>query len=454
MSRGVTFAIALASVSLLPSAQALTLDLEKAVALALENDPRIRESGARLDFARAQKQEAEGADDISVSMTTFLGGAPKMEGGFFEQECGDAQTCVVRDDRYSVDDGFSPWAYLQMRVIKPLYTFGKVENFRDAATANIEVKKQDVRLQKGRTVLDVKRAYFGYLASRDGRLFLEDVKSRVESAENLVAGWLEEDEGKAKQSDLYALRAARDLVGSYVAQMRARENTAMAGLRFLTGIGDEEPLEPVDKRLSPLELPADSLSELRGRALQQRPEMSQVEQGLKGYRALVEANRAMARPNLFMGVGGFWSRTPGRDRINNPYITDDFNDYGATPMIGLNWEWETGRQAAQVAQSRAELNVLVEKASLARQGIPFEVAEQYFNVTEGYASVNALRDGAKSARRWMIASYADFEAGLESADKVVTAFQGYVLAYGQYLEQVFEYNMQVARLQFVVGDYQ
>jgi hypothetical protein len=52
----------------------------------------------------------------------------------------------------------------------------------------------------------------------------------------------------------------------------------------------------------------------------------------------------------------------------------------------------------------------------------------------------------------MIASYADFEAGLEEADKVLTAFQGYVLIHSDYLSTVNDFNMHVVKLQYVTGD--
>jgi hypothetical protein len=62
-----------------------------------------------------------------------------------------------------------------------------------------------------------------------------------------------------------------------------------------------------------------------------------------------------------------------------------------------------------------------------------------------------MEDASRSARRWMIASFADFEAGQEKGDKVVTALQSYVLAHTDYLKTVFDYNMHVAQLSHVTG---
>ena len=124
---------------------------------------------------------------------------------------------------------------------------------------------------------------------------------------------------------------------------------------------------------------------------------------------------------------------------------------GLTPIVGLKWDWTGGVQAAQVAQAEAELNALIAKAAQAREGIPFQVAEQYHQVNAYHDAVAHMADASRSARRWMIASFADFEAGQEKGDKVVTAFQGYVLAHTQYLQTVFDYNMHVAQLLRVTG---
>ena len=97
------------------------------------------------------------------------------------------------------------------------------------------------------------------------------------------------------------------------------------------------------------------------------------------------------------------------------------------------------------------MNALIAKSATAREGIPFQVAEQFNQVKFNHEAVVQLADASRAARRWMIASFADFEAGMEKGDKVVTAFQGYVLAHTDYLKTVFDYNMYVAQLLNVTG---
>jgi hypothetical protein len=63
-----------------------------------------------------------------------------------------------------------------------------------------------------------------------------------------------------------------------------------------------------------------------------------------------------------------------------------------------------------------------------------------------YQSMKAVKKSAKSAGRWMVASYSDFEAKLAEADKILTSMPVYVLAYAEYLLMVNDYNNLVSKL--------
>ncbi|MEJ2553272.1 MAG: TolC family protein [Gammaproteobacteria bacterium] len=191
--------------------RAETIDLDQAVARALNHDPRIEEVNHLVDAARALVDEAQGHKGWSIDLNSFLGVSPAVNGNIFKGGTCSPGSCELRKDRYDLN-GLSLWGHLTVTVVKPLYTFGKVENYTKAAEANVEVKQGDVRLKRGQTVLDVKRAYYGYLAARDGRLLLEDVKKRVDSTIELVQRWLNDQTGNVRQSDLYALQSGSALI--------------------------------------------------------------------------------------------------------------------------------------------------------------------------------------------------------------------------------------------------
>lgn len=455
MGRRLTLLLLLA---LLPlsrgQAETVVLDLQQAVDRALQVDPRITEKERHVDRARAQLREVRGAGDWALDLNTFLGFAPKVRGGIFETTNMDGTKSIgIPSDAFDIN-GLSPWYYLEATLIKPLHTFGKITHYSKAAAGNIQVKRGDVHLARAQTRMDIAKAYYGYLAARDTRRLLDDMNDKLQAALDLLQGWLDEGEGEAKQSDLYALRTGTAVIQRYRAEAQGYERTALEGLRILTGLGPNDEVQVADKRLKPLPLPEGSLKELTARAMTQRPEVRQLAAGLDARREFMLAKRSESLPSIYAGLAGSISYAPGRRDFTDVSIYDPFYFAGMTPIIGLKWDWNSGRQPAQVAQARAELDATLALRDQARMGIPFQVAEQYHAVHSHHEMVQQLYEGSRSGRRWLISTYADFEAGVEETDKLVVAFQGYVTAYGDYLRVVNAYNMHVERLRVVTGDIQ
>jgi outer membrane protein TolC len=430
------------------------LNLEQAIELALTNDPRIDEKQAFVQKAKGLLQEAQGSEGWRYSVDSYLALTTGLEGGFYEggdKSC--SGDCTPRDDTYDYDDGLSLWGGLTFSIVKPLATFGRLENYQEAAQNNILIKQQDVTLQRDEVALQVVKAYYGYLTARDSRLLLEDTRGRIDGALELVDGWLEDGSGEASLSDKYALQAGLGLIDNFLAEANGLEQIAMAGLKLLTG-REEEVIELADRRLQPLPLPEQSLEEWINLAHDNRVEFKQVEAGLTARRALVKATRADKKPIVYAGVAGSLAFAPERDRLENPHIHDPFNHAGASPVLGMRWQWEQGAQPARVVQAQAELDALVHKASFARLGIPFQVREQYYSMQAKHKAIGSMRESSRAARRWMIASYSDFEAGLEEAGDIINALQVYVLAYAEYLRAVNDFNNLVSKLKSVSGVFQ
>lgn len=299
--------------------------------------------------------------------------------------------------------------------------------------------------------MDVKRAYFGYLTARDTRSLLEDVQTKVDSTVKQTEQWLREENDQVKQSDLYALQASRGLLSKYLGQARAIEKISLDGLKVLTGVGMDGKLEVADGSLEPVPFPETSLADYQSKAVSERPEMVQLEAGLRARRALVAAKKADMYPNIYAGVVGAAAYASRRDRMNNPYIYDPFNSAGVTPVVGVKWDVALDVVPARAAQAQAELEALNYKNQFAQLGIPFEVSEAYVQMKMLYQAQQDLATGAAAARRWMVASYADFNAGLEKADKVADALKTYATTQAEYLRTVNDYNMAVAQMNRVTG---
>ena len=432
-----------------PLMAALTVNLQQAIEMSLAADPRIKEREQLVEVARGMLQEVEGNAGWRVSANAFIGLTRSVEGGFFED--GAYSGTVLRSDGDDFD-GLSDWTYLEFALIKPLYTFGKIERYGEAAQGNIDLKRGELKQTRGDIVYDTKRAYFGYLTARDIRFFLEDMQGRLDKVISGVERELKEETGESRQSDLYALQSARGLIAKYAYQARAVEKISLDGLRVLTGVGLGADLEVADSRLEPVPFPQIELAEFQALALQGRAEMEQLEAGLRARRALVEAKKAERRPDIYAGVVGAYSYASGRERLDNPYLMDPFNGGGLTPVVGVKWDNVFGASTARVNQALAELEALNYKKAFALMGVPFEASEAYANAHANFESQRALADGAAASRRWVVAALADFSAGFETADKLAEAVRNYALIQAEYLRTINDYNMNVAQLARMTGE--
>ena len=123
----------------------IILNLQTAIELALAHDPRVEEKRAFVRKAEALLDEAKGSAGLRYGVDSFLAVTSGVDGGFFQNGDESCSTnCTPRDDVRDFNDGLSLWAGLNFSVIKPLMTFGRLENYQRAAQQNIVIKQQDV----------------------------------------------------------------------------------------------------------------------------------------------------------------------------------------------------------------------------------------------------------------------------------------------------------------------
>ncbi|HHO70332.1 MAG TPA: TolC family protein, partial [Halothiobacillus sp.] len=348
-------------------------------------------------------------------------------------------------------NGLSPSFGLQASIIKPLYTFGKIENYYTAARYKHAVEESKIKLARGETWLTVQRAWYGYLTARDTRALLDDLKKRLEGAQRFTEEGV--NEGRLRLADQFALDTAIALVNRFIAQAEGVERIAMDGLKTIIGLPLSQPLELAERHIRPVAHIEHDLDTLLTMALEGRPEMQMAEQGKIAMRAYVEARRAESRPDIYAGVVAMGQYTPGRDRIKNPYLFDPLNYAAVTPVLGMRWQFQSGVNRARVGQAEAELEGVIAQAQLAQIGIPFQVAEAYHHANSLKMQVEELREGADAARRWMVSSFLDYEAGIIDASSLADALRTYATTRAEYLSAIFDYNMQIAMLRHAIGDY-
>ena len=86
-------------------------------------------------------------------------------------------------------------------------------------------------------------------------------------------------------------------------------------------------------------------------------------------------------------------------------------------------------------------------------GIPVEVAQAFGKVQEHYKGAGGMEKAYVNARRWLVASFSNFDMGLGKVEDIFQAFERYASFRGDYLMALYNYNLAVVKLDKATGAY-
>jgi outer membrane protein TolC len=438
--------------------ESLVLGLDELIEMALRASPEISEREQDILAAEsdlAQARAAQWAQLDAAAVGGVVDDAEKPVVKITPQKRTQTGTWIVtvEEGRDSDETDLGPFGRLELTVVQPIYTFGKIINRKKAAAHGLDVERASLEQTRGEIILKVKELYFSHILANQGKEAAQDTNTFIESARERVQRLLELGATTVDESDLYRLEA-------YAADAKRAMAKAVAGARLTNlalkrtiGLPDDQDFE-MDLK----ELPTDSRAladqeEYIQKALRWRPEFQQIERGLMARRHLVEAANADLYPTLFAAAVGTLAGAPGREHLAEPYIGDKFNkaDFGA--VLGAKWHFDLGITRAKVSKARAEYQRLIHTKELAQRDIPLEVARYYQEALEHQVSFQSYSEASAAARKWIVVSFANFDMGVGSLKDILLAVERYGENQSDYLRSLLRYHLALAKLSYAIGEY-
>jgi outer membrane protein len=435
----------------------VVLSLEQLIQLAIERSPEMAEAEKDILIAESDLEQAKAARLPQLDALA-IGGVV---------DAADRPIVVVSPrpgpgDRYlrgrlenpDWDPGDpGPFGKLDITVIQPLYTFGKISSRIDAAIKGVEVKKAAREKTRGDVELRVKELYFALLLSRQGKEAAEDVSSFVEDARRRIKKLLELGSTSVDESDLYRVEAYAAEAKRLKAKAESGSKLAYMALKQMIGFPPEKDFE-----LDVKELPKDprALGDQKDyieMALRMRPELEQIEKGLEAKKSLVEAAKADMYPSIFLAGVASLAGAPNREHMDVAYIGDEYNHANGGVVLGAKWHFDFGIQQAKVSKAKAEYERLLHTRDYALRNIPLEVAKHYQDAIEHMQAFQASEEAASAARKWVVVAFANFDMGVGQARDIFFAVERYGKNQGDYLLSLLNYHLALARLSHAVAQY-
>jgi outer membrane protein TolC len=251
--------------------------------------------------------------------------------------------------------------------------------------------------------------------------------------------------------DLLKLETFQGELDKQLNDIRQGKALALAGLRTLTGLAADTPLELADKGLEPRLRDLSAIERYLEEARQLRPEFTQAREGVKAYEKLLQAAQADYYPVLFVGIFGSLGESTNRDNFRNPFVFDRLQDDTVAPVVGMRWKFDLGITAGKVDEAAAELGKVQQKRAFAEQGIPFQVQQAYLELQQHRANIDATSKGSRSARQWLVAAVSNFDLGVGEGKDVADAVVAYAKMRAGYLQSAYAYNIGLAKLDHRAG---
>jgi outer membrane protein TolC len=411
-------------------------DLPHILALADRNHPNIAASRARVLQARAQLDEAHFAPYSQFKLSGGIALAPTVLGNnvFSPNTDVSLTSSLAVAWRASIDG------------VIPIWTFGKITNLWDAASAAVRVSEADVEKERDAVRVDVRKAYFGLQLARDSRLLLKDVRGSVDKG---ISGLQKQiDKGGGDPIDLLKLQ-------TYSAELDVRESeterfvgVALAGLRFYTGVPDVDipdlPLRPPKHELG-------HVSRYLTAASLYRPELAMAKHGIAARTAQLQLARSQLYPDLALALSVSMAAAPAIADQINPYVVDPGNYFHYGAAFVFQWKLDFPAQVARIKFAAAQLEEVRAQQRFALGGVGTEVEIAYAEVVDWKKRSAAYAKAAKTAKQWLIMVQEGIDIGTQEEKDLLDPAKAWALNKFNQMNAVMELDMAMSRLAKATG---
>lgn len=339
----------------------------------------------------------------------------------------------------------------ELRLIQPLYDFGKISAGVAAAEAGVAVAKQREVGARADLELNIRKAYYGLKFAREVIDMLDQGTSYVEEGQQKVEKDLAAGTGNVTVTDKLRLRTVRAELDARVLEAKRLQGIARDSLRTLLGPDSPAEIDVDDDPFEPPEVKERGVGYYEDLARQARPEVRMLEYAVKAKNALADLERRREYPDLVLIGTAAFARAQAVDDPNNAFLSHYFNSTSAGVAAAIRMQLDLGPKIARARKVKHEAEEVEYRRSEALGGILLDVRKTYAETTEALARVSAMEKGEKAGKAWISAVAQNFAVGLAEARDLSDALIAFFGMRTRYLQAVFDLNIARSALGRATG---
>jgi outer membrane protein TolC len=428
-------------------ASAKKFTLEQLLDMAKGN-PGLRATAAAVTASEAQVTEAKLNWLPQGDLLSILAPSPNIRCIPDERNCIETTAPEARLQDVSWNRVFTR---TEVKLIQPVFDFGKIAAGVAAAEAGVVVAQQRGAGARADIELNVRKAYYGLKFAREVIDMLDEGSGYVDDAQKRLEKDLAAGTGNVSVTDKLRMRTVRAELDSRILEAKRLQGIARESLRTLLGSEAPTDLDVDDEPFEPPEGGARDLGYYEDVAKARRPEVRLLEYAVKAKSALADLERRKEYPDIVLIATGVFALAQTVDDPKNAYYNHYFNSRAVGLAAALRMQLDLGPKIARARKVEAEALEVTHRRSEALGGILLEVRKTYTETKEAASRVAAMEKGEKAGKAWISAVAQNFAVGLAEARDLSDALVAFFGMRTRYLQAVFDLHVARSALTRAIG---
>jgi outer membrane protein len=365
----------------------------------------------------------------------------------------EARGTVVSSPDSSGDlDGLGPYYRLELKLVQPLWTFGKLDSVENLALKGLAAQEARSALTGQSVAFGAAKAYWALAAAARGDVVAGDMRRDFNELTREVEKRLADESSGVDDADLLEVKSkAYGIDRLYLDALELRRHSADALRQLLALPADSDP-SAVNEPPPAVEIEEAGIATVVARAVDAHPEVRALTAAANALGAKVELQRADRNPVIFLAGGAGVAHAGNRDEQDNPWVKEDFNYQRIGAEVGLRWDANLYRKNIDVSEALDEQRAVLEQLAGLRSKVEVDVRQALRESARTRALLDSARASLKAAKSRLRLVLDTWETGLGEVSDVLDAYEDYYRLRTEEPVREYELNLALARLGFVLGD--
>jgi outer membrane protein len=328
----------------------------------------------------------------------------------------------------------------------PLFAFNRQSDLEKAAQGNLSVKELDVKKAELLLAKKAKEYFYGFQYAASLNEFasstlndLDDVLKEMKASKNKKS---------TAEEDFNKLTLFRSLAQVKKFEIEKGMAQGILGMKYITQ--ESEPSIAQDWiEFTPRQIP--TLEMLQQKLNDSNIDLKRANIGVVAKTAYLTSEKKSQLPVFGIFSSFDWRSTNKSTKQASEFAYDPYNTSDFSIGAGFIWDIDFGVKASNVSMARIELEAVKTQQAFALKNLPIQIEKTYLDLVEAQKKATELEKSYKSSKKLLNNVASGVALGITPAKDIIESYTMKAQIYQQFMESVYNYEMKLAELSFVMG---